>query len=81
MKPQNVTCPECGGPMLSRANRSSGQRFWGCNDYPQCRGTRNTDGDAPGETACVALTEVMGDERLPSERRLANDRYRFHLER
>lgn len=32
MKPENVTCPECYGPMTSRANRSTGERFWGCNE-------------------------------------------------
>ncbi len=48
-KPENVSCPECGGPMVSRANRRDGTRFWGCADYPRCRGTRNTDGEAPEE--------------------------------
>lgn len=47
MKPENVKCPRCGGPMVSRANRQTGQRFWGCAEYPQCTGTRNTDGEAP----------------------------------
>lgn len=50
-KPENVTCPECGGPMTSRVNKSSGQRFWGCNDFPRCRGTRDTDGRSASERA------------------------------
>jgi ssDNA-binding Zn-finger/Zn-ribbon topoisomerase 1 len=43
---ENVKCPECDGPMTSRANRTTGQRFWGCNNYPRCKGTRDTDGEA-----------------------------------
>ena len=45
-KPENLTCPECGEPMVSRANAITGQRFWGCSNYPQCRGTRDTDGES-----------------------------------
>jgi ssDNA-binding Zn-finger/Zn-ribbon topoisomerase 1 len=39
-------CPECGEPMISRANKTTGQRFWGCKNYPTCKGTRNTDGES-----------------------------------
>lgn len=49
MKPENVECPECGGPMVSRANKTTGQRFWGCADYPKCNGTRDTDGQSRAE--------------------------------
>lgn len=37
------TCPSCSQPMVLRtARRGSrpGSRFWGCADYPGCRGTR-----------------------------------------
>lgn len=43
---EETLCPECHGKMTSRVNRSTGQRFWGCNDYQRCKGTRNTDGEA-----------------------------------
>ena len=36
-------CPKCGGEMVLRtAKRGSnqGEQFWGCPNYPQCRGTR-----------------------------------------
>ncbi len=42
MKPTNVTCPECGGPMVSR--KSQHGVFWGCRAYPQCKGTRDSMG-------------------------------------
>ena len=51
MKPENVTCPKCWEAMISRANKTTGQRFWGCSNYPACTGTRNTDGDSDEERA------------------------------
>lgn len=49
MKPENVTCPKCGGPMVSRLNKAERRRFWGCKKFPKCTGTRDTDGNAPHE--------------------------------
>lgn len=34
------SCPRCQGPMVERQNRATQSRFWGCSDYPKCRGTR-----------------------------------------
>ena len=36
-------CPKCSGSMVLRTVRkgsAAGQKFWGCGDYPACRGTR-----------------------------------------
>jgi restriction system protein len=36
-------CPTCGAPMVKRVAKrgaNSGQPFWGCSRYPECRGTR-----------------------------------------
>jgi DNA-binding helix-hairpin-helix protein with protein kinase domain len=33
------TCPRCGSPMLRRSGRHG--QFWGCSQYPGCKGTRN----------------------------------------
>jgi restriction system protein len=35
-----VTCPTCDADMVLRKNRSTGAGFWGCNNYPRCKGTR-----------------------------------------
>lgn len=67
---ENLTCPECEGPMTSRKNSTTGQRFWGCNSYPKCKGTRNTDGEAPQR-------HREAEDCLPSERQRANDRNRW----
>jgi restriction system protein len=40
--PGAVPCPRCGRPMVRRIARhgpNPGQEFWGCSDYPHCRGT------------------------------------------
>ena len=70
MKPQPTLCPECNGPMVSRQNKQTKQYFWGCADFPRCRGTRNTDGEAPEEV-------LREDAVLPSERQHRNDRRRW----
>lgn len=67
-KPENVTCPECGGPMTSRVNGKTGQRFWGCLGYPQCRGTLDTDGQSPEERRGESRRWAWGQER-PERRR------------
>ena len=71
MSYQDILCPECGGPMTSRKNRTTGQRFWGCNDYPACKGTRNVMGEAPSPRA------VDEDEDLPSQQWANRDKRRW----
>lgn len=42
--PAAPTCPKCGGEMVQRIARRGanvGKAFWGCRQYPQCRGIRN----------------------------------------
>jgi ssDNA-binding Zn-finger/Zn-ribbon topoisomerase 1 len=38
-------CPECGGKMVLRLPRNdqNWSPFWGCKDYPNCRGSVNID--------------------------------------
>ena len=33
-------CPSCGVKMLERAARKSGERFWGCVNFPRCKTTQ-----------------------------------------
>ena len=37
-------CPKCGGEMIKRNAKSDGHEFWGCANFPRCRGTRDLDG-------------------------------------
>jgi ATP-dependent DNA helicase RecQ len=57
-------CPECGGPMearRARRGRNAGGLFWGCLDYPECRGTRDHGEGATSE-------DESTDGQLPTER-------------
>lgn len=39
-KPKLVKCPKCGkGWMKEKKNMKTGNIFYGCSDYPECRGT------------------------------------------
>ncbi|WP_198034155.1 restriction endonuclease [Acidihalobacter ferrooxydans] len=43
MEPEKASpaCPRCGGPMVRRVARqgaNAGRSFWGCADFPKCRG-------------------------------------------
>lgn len=39
---ENVKCPDCDGPMISR--KGTYGIFWGCKNFPDCRGTRDSMG-------------------------------------
>ena len=71
---ENVKCPKCGGSMQSRANKATGQRFWGCKAYPICTGTLNTDGEARSDGW---YNRDLTDDTLPSDRARSNDRSRW----
>ncbi len=34
-------CPQCGSPMVKRTKKSDGSSFWGCSNFPACKGVRN----------------------------------------
>lgn len=41
-----VSCPKCGSPMVIRTAKrgeNAGKRFYGCSNYPKCRGIVNLD--------------------------------------
>lgn len=45
-----VICPLCGSPMVTQfasRGRNAGQAFWGCSQFPRCRGSRDAEGNAP----------------------------------
>lgn len=44
MTPSRPDCPVCGKTMILRrakTGKNTGQEFWGCSGFPQCRGTRS----------------------------------------
>jgi DNA topoisomerase-1 len=42
--PPDIKCPECDGPMKLRPGRW-GKYFFGCNNYPKCKGTMQASPD------------------------------------
>jgi ssDNA-binding Zn-finger/Zn-ribbon topoisomerase 1 len=75
MKPENVTCPLCNGPMTPRM--SAHGKFWGCRAYPRCRGTRNSDGEVNTPRQTDAARRGGDESDLPSRRQAGNDRRRW----
>ncbi len=44
------SCPKCKSLMVLRTNRGSGESFWGCKRFPECRGTLPiVSGNSPPE--------------------------------
>ncbi len=37
--PESRSCHRCGKPMVVRTNRNTGDKFWGCSAFPDCRFT------------------------------------------
>lgn len=81
VKPENVKCPECNGEMMSRKNKTTGQRFWGCKNYPDCRGTRDSNGmsreEREEEKAREENKVCVNPDRDYDEERKDNPRFRF----
>lgn len=73
---ENVTCPQCGGAMTPRL--SAHGKFWGCNAYPKCRGTRNVMGEAQTRFEGDTMRR-HGDEdaSMPSDRWRDRDKGRW----
>lgn len=44
---ENLKCPDCSGPMISRTGKFG--VFWGCKSYPNCKGTRDSQGMSKAE--------------------------------
>lgn len=78
---ENLDCPICGGKMISRANKTTGQRFWGCATFPKCKGTRNTDGEVPPprEYRPTPIRETDDLDESPSARARRQDRGRWRV--
>ena len=47
MSLEETRCPNCGGKMVAR--KSLHGVFWGCANYPHCRGTRDSQGRSKAE--------------------------------
>lgn len=64
-KPENVRCPNCEGPMVPRTSQHG--KFWGCANYPRCKGTRNAEGESK---------QRFDDDRDPEPEDMPSNRWR-----
>ena len=68
-------CPRCGSAMRQRVARRgnrAGRPFWGCSDYPRCRGLVNIDerpddANGPASNAKTLGPPVVSDEPQATE--------------
>lgn len=58
------SCPACGARMVLRTRRSDGDKFWGCPQFPICRGALNIGSDGLPET---------DDDELPTRKNGGHD--------
>jgi len=62
---KSPNCPQCEGPMVQRKNGKTQQSFWGCHNFPRCRGTRSMVG------AYALAAQQQQNTFVPSDRQLA----------
>lgn len=64
---QEMQCQRCHSPMLLR--RGDKGRFWGCQRYPKCTGTRWASPEAAKQNRSVKAIIPDGFKRTPFRRR------------
>ena len=42
---ESPVCPRCGASMVLRTSRATGKKFFGCSNYPRCRGIVGVKGE------------------------------------
>jgi ssDNA-binding Zn-finger/Zn-ribbon topoisomerase 1 len=67
-------CPDCGGEMRLRRNKETHESFWGCAEYPECKGTRSVEVRA--EDRPEDRPDNQPDE-MPSDRYRRADKNRW----
>ena len=55
---EHTRCPECNELMVRRSNKHG--PFWGCKNYPKCKGTRDSMGRSKEER--IAEAEKIEEE-------------------
>lgn len=65
---EDTLCPECGLKMVARNGKFG--KFWGCSNYPECKGTRDSLGRSKAERDAEKNSDREDDFTN-------DDRYRF----
>ena len=64
---EETLCPECNGPMVSRQSKFG--VFWGCKDYPKCKGTRDSMGRSKSDRDKWKEEQESKEEKPKTNRR------------
>lgn len=59
---EDLKCPVCASPMKQRVNRETGEEFYGCTQFPKCRGTRDSEGLSHAEKYHLRNHDQLGEE-------------------
>lgn len=73
---QELKCPICQAKMISRTNRQSGNKFWGCSKFPQCKGTRDEMGLSREEREMNKIEKQIDEEYYKTPAREGEVKFR-----
>lgn len=63
-------CPRCKKKMVLRKVRATGEQFWGCSQYPDCKGTLSKEeADKRMDTEALQVAEAMKMEAADRDRK------------
>jgi len=65
--PDITKCPICSSMMTQRRAKSTSKPFWGCSQYPRCKGTRTQEGKV---TLSEAVKEHIAAKLLEEQTKL-----------
>lgn len=60
---EEVLCPECNEPMVSRKGKYG--VFWGCKSFPNCKGTRDSNGKSKQDRLNESIEKSVEKEEWP----------------
>lgn len=73
-KYDDIKCPDCDGDMISRTGKFG--VFWGCKKFPECKGTRDSEGRSKADREkwkSEQLEDDSSDEMTSKERAKKRD--------
>lgn len=71
-KCKTLKCPVCSSPMKVRKNRTTDEYFFGCTQYPDCRGLREITGKE-GKTTRQLKQEAEKSKKVTQPEREEDD--------
>ncbi len=82
---EEVKCPECNGDMISRTGKFG--VFWGCKNYPRCKGTRDSEGRSKADreewkknnqSKTTDSVDLVNDDSPDEDEMTSKDKFKFN---